>query len=549
LLHQFSAVTKMSRLKLAVIVIGASATVLVASAISQESGPPAGAPNAVTVTAPPSRQLIPGDVFTFQLEFNRAPQGYGGGKIRCDFTNSQSIDEQIAEEWNIRTSIVDQIELHDGQSIYIISIPITNSMSPGTWKLVSVSLGKTILNSVPISHEATFEIHRSPIVVHIDPPNAAITGQHVRSKITVDFPKDLALAADCQLSISGIIGPGSSIEIPGYYRFTAPYTGPFDAGLKSVILDPNQHSYEISGVIAPDAPSGDWLEMIVVHARYVGSKELTHAFNPFDACPSPPLALDGNSPQFPQLPYIAQAAFTVQRASGFVTPTSVVVTINPSQAQLLRGRADSLRARVDQLERQLSVEGSSSNRNLLLNNVQAALNDLDQTETVFKEKASEPTNGHVDVFFDDIRADYGTALETIGSETAQVPSGVPRLLPTAAAKGKSAFHFDRASIAVLNSLRRNAVAYDFVADSLKMTITLDVYSDPVGATVTYCRRGHRDCGTMQDETDSRIEGMDHAFYFIDFHKDGYKDCEKPFDGATSTSTSIMARLEKKADCH
>jgi hypothetical protein len=72
-----------------------------------------------------------------------------------------------------------------------------------------------------------------------------------------------------------------------------------------------------------------------------------------------------------------------------VTPTSVAVTVNPSQIQLLLGEADRLRAKAQHLDGQLSSTDQVGNQALLRTSVQEAVTDVDRTEQTFKQRGMD----------------------------------------------------------------------------------------------------------------------------------------------------------------
>jgi hypothetical protein len=392
-------------------------------------------------------------------------------------------------------------------------------MLPGTWKLVEVTLGRKVMRSVAIRENITFEIPQiPPTVVRIQAPGSVRAGQRLTFKVTLDqYPKDPTKGC-VVLTLSGILrqaGPSGQPDPRG-----------FGVSVNAVEIKPDKLSYELSGSFDPDLPTGQWLGEVFVYAQ--GAPPMYRM-----PCRSPRLEGD------------VRFTFTVEPALGLVTPTSVAVTVNPSQIQLLIAEADRLKAKALHLRQQLSSENMAANQVLLQSNLKEALADLDRTEASYKEKGLDTSSAQaVNIFFDDIRISYGDALTALAKNMAQVRQAGPRLELVNAAMAGSSPRLNRASAAVLSSIMHNAKAYDVVASSKSMTFNLDVYSEPKGATISYRLRGG-EYHPLDHETDWRIENLTRAVYLIRLQKPGYEDKEVPFDAIDSTSTSIDVRLERK----
>jgi hypothetical protein len=229
-----------------------------------------------------------------------------------------------------------------------------------------------------------------------------------------------------------------------------------------------------------------------------------------------------------------------------VTPTSAIVIVNPSQIELLRADADHLRAKAENLSQRLRSGHMVADQELLLENVKEAMGDLDKTEAAYKEredKGAEPSYTQaVNVFFDDIRFEYGDALKSLKRNPALLHQTGPRPVLASSRIGGSPPRLNRASEAVLKSIMHNAKAYDVMASSGKTTFDLEVSSEPTGATVSYRQRIDPEYKTLDHQTDWRIPNLYHATYLIRFQK---SDCEEQvitFQGGESTSTSVHASL-------
>jgi hypothetical protein len=387
-------------------------------------------------------------------------------------------------------------------------------MLPGTWKLVAVNLGRSVISSVSIPDNVTFEIPGPlPVMIHIEAPDRVVAGQALVFRVIVDqYPKDLS--PQCALTLQGSL-----------HQAPANGQGGFGVAVSALDLKPDQRSYEMSGSFDADLPAGEWRGDVDIYAHGVPP-----SFRRF--CRTPPI--DG----------VKQFSFTLERGSGLVTPTSAVVTVNPSQVELLVGEADRLRAKAESLRGQLSSGPAQINQGLLLSSVQVALTDVDQTEAKFKDKGDSPSERAVDAFFDDIRYEYGEAFKVLGGTSAQVPVARARIDRVSMAAGANALPLNRVSEAVLASIVHNEKMYEVAASTKLLTFTLVVYTKPTGATISYKLRGE-DYRPVDHETDWQIENLPRAVYLIRLQKQGYEDKEVTFDAIDSTNNSISERLVAK----
>jgi hypothetical protein len=485
------------------------------AATAQEVGPSLVTPSTASVSAETAHQLLPGQAFDFLLHFDPPPDGYGGGKITFRFQRvipptppgrARYQDLDLAD-------VSGAAELHDGQAIYTLSLPISDEMSRGTWKLVEVSLGKDFMRPVPISEDIKFQIPEiPPVVLHTQTPGKTRAGRRFTFKVTIDeYPRNLA--EGCVPTLGGVLRP--AVE-PGNIR----------AGADEVELQRDRHSYELSGLIDADVPDGPWIGIVSLRAK--PSDPAHRGF-----CRSPQNLGD------------MRFYFDVEPAIGLVTPTSVAVTVNPSQIQLLLAAADRLKAKAEHLNQQLNSENMAANQSLLRNNVQEAVADLDKTEKSYKQEGLDQSSSRaVNIFFDDIRINYGEALKTLANESAKAPLTRPGLEHVSAAIGGPSPRLNLPSKAVLASILHNAKAYSLVASSGLITFNLDVNSDPKGASVSYRQRGG-EYHTWDRETDSTIENLPRAVYLIRLQKQGYEDQEVTFDAMESTKGDIHVQLVRK----
>ena len=459
------------------------------------------APSTVSVTSGESPKLVPGQSFSFQLGFNIAPEGYGGGTIRYQFDNvaisGRTVDDQA--------SVSVDTALHDGQSIYSFSLPITESMDKGRWKLVSVQMGKAVMKDVPITGNiAAFDVRLPAPILHVQVPEKVVAGTSFHLEVILDeIP---IVSTECNLYIGFWIRPRALSGIAG-----------------NVLVQSGRHSYELAGKLDADVPSGVWKGGVNLYTE-------------------PREQGDRGRMCWEKLPpwsATSELALTVEPSPGLVSPTAVSAIVNPSQIQLLLAEADRLRAKAKHLQEQLASDNKTGIQDLLRGSLLEANADLDKTEATFKQQGAEqPPVQEVDAFFDDIRFGYREALGILRGEVAREKDG--QLLRVSAGRARAPLSANL----VLKSIRHNADAYDLVASAKALTFNLDVYSEPKGAAISYRRRGG-EYRSVDHETDWRIENLVRAVWLIKLQKPGYKDAEKTFDAVDNTRTSITISLARK----
>jgi hypothetical protein len=469
------------------------------------------APSAVSVTSGGSAKLEPGQSFNFELQFKPAPEGYSGGTISYEFDNVAA-SERIVDGADSVTGIV---ALRDGQAIYPISLRITESMNKGKWQLVSVQMGKAVPKKVPITDNVSFEIPLPERILHVQAPEKITAGATFPIDVTLDeIPK---VPPECTVILSFSIHP--TVQAP------------VGAG-NNVPVQSEQHSYRLTGKLDADVPSGIWKGLATLN---VGAS--ARAFEERLRC------------HFQLSPWLAKSeefSLTVEPSPGLVTPTAVSATVNPPQIRLLLGEAEKLRAKAKHLEDQLALGNKTADQDLLRSSLREASEDLNKTEETFKRKGVEQSSMQaVNAFFDDIRFDYQDALGTLGSKVAgRGEKDGQLLMRVSAARAGAPPSGSGASLTVLKSIRHNANAYDIVANTKALTFTLEVYSEPDGATISYRRRGG-EYHSVDHDTDWRIENLVRAVWQIRLQKPGFEDSEKDFDAIDSTGTSITIKLRRK----
>lgn len=430
----------MRRLRLCIVIVALCGTFLIA----QEQ-----TPSAASVTSAESVKVRPGQNFDFQLEFNKTPEGYGGGRIIYQF---QNIADSGHSAEGGSTSEGGSIDLHDGQAIYKISLPITESMDKGKWKLIWVKVGKATLRDVRIPDNVVFDIPLPPPIIHIRAPERVVAGNSFNIGVILDeIPQ---VPEECTLTVGFGVRP--VVQVPEF-------NGP---GGQAVPVQSDRRSYEMTAKLDADVPSGAWKGLVS-----------------FGVGPKPSVEEEGRRCRYLGFPswFETEFSFTVEPAPTLVSPTAAAVTVNPSQIQLLLGEADLLKGKAKQLEEQLASGSKTSNQELLRNSLLEVNEDLNKTEAAFKAKGVEESSVRdVNDFFDDIRFGYREA-----SKSASLRGNDGQLLRVSAARSAASLNASR----VLKSIRRNADAYDLVASTRALTFNLDVYSEPKGATITYRLRG------------------------------------------------------------
>ena len=166
---------------------------------AQESG----SKSSVTVSATTrvSQRLTAGQTFNFQLEFDKVPSGLDKGLI--DWV----LQRQMGGAVDPGPLVSGLIDIHPHQAIYPVSIPITESMMPGRWKLIEVRIGSgPVMTQVKLTDEVTFEVvpptPPSPWVVKIEAPDSVVAGQKLTFKVDVGkIPVELG--PGCIILLSG----------------------------------------------------------------------------------------------------------------------------------------------------------------------------------------------------------------------------------------------------------------------------------------------------------------------------------------------------------
>ncbi len=249
-------------------------------------------PDKASASAGEHHELVPGQVFTFQLRFDRAPEGYGAGTIYARFkkvggrSSPSRFTGMDGEDFTAQTSS----DLHDGQAIYMLSLRIDYSMSPGKRGLVAVSLGRSEQKTFLVPEEVSFDIRQlRPMVVHVEAAPSVEAGQRYIVEVTLDeYPSDIN--KQCELSLGVCLEQAS----PNGRRFDLDFQN----------ISPNQLSYKFSHWFEPDFPSGSWQVEVLDSAHPVD-------FNTRFGC------------RYPQLEGDVQFPFKIEPARGLVSSLCV----------------------------------------------------------------------------------------------------------------------------------------------------------------------------------------------------------------------------------
>jgi hypothetical protein len=485
--------------------------VLCVTTAAQEAGP-----TKVTVEQGQSQCFVPGCSLTFVVHFDRAPQHYDGGTVGARF--EKVTDTSSSELYNYVEPLGSMAgagaALINGQRDYILTLPISEWMAPGKWRMVSIGLGETVGKTFPVPESVSFEIPSlRPFRVHFQAPKSVVAGQRFVFKITLDeYPNDLY--KECALGLS------VQLKSDALNHWGTP---PPDA----VILKPGQLSYEIPYSFKSDYPGSAW------------QAELQHGAGPAD--PSVHFGC-----RYPRMEGDTHASFVVEPNKDLVTPTSVEVTVNPTQAKLLHVEASHLKNKAELLRQQLGSADTATKQFLLQASVHEAKNDVDKTEKIYKEQGSKQSSElakDISIFFGDIRKDYTDAL-TERKQPVQDIRGVRQSEFVSASLREPNPPLDPVSEAVIGSVLHNAAAYEVVASTRDIRFNLDVYSDPQGATISWKLRGDQ-YKPVDHDTDWRIENLPIAVYYIRLQKNGYADKETRFDAISNSGSSIHVHLERK----
>jgi hypothetical protein len=366
-------------------------------------------------------------------------------------------------------------------SAYTLSVDTPDDLAPGKYKLINVWVDG---ESLPFSEDASFELVDKLKSVHmqvIAPPSVE-AGHTLNVKVTLDELPEGG-AQYCTVVVQASLKANNA---------TADYMGEFQP-------KEGELSHTFSHYFESDLKATRYVLKITVGAAVpsMGGCRISNAI--------------GNQ----------DLAITLVPSSTIVRPTSVAVTINPSQAQLLSAAAEKIKADANQLASSVAPNDSADARGRLQSALLAALEQVDQTETTFKAYGKENSNApEVGVFFDDIRATYGNALSTVSENRLSAKSPfVPASYP---AKNPAPVK-DRAADAVVGSLRHNAEAYTTAVSLNSVAFNLVVKSVPQGAKILFEREADPSFDTFPDPTNTTMPNLALAIWILKFQMEGKKE--------------------------
>jgi hypothetical protein len=272
--------------------------------------------------------------------------------------------------------------------------------------------------------------------------------------------------------------------------------------------------------IPPDAPGGTWY--VTKLAFYAGTTQRDLSFT--------------------QLP------FQVVANMDLVFPASAQVAVNPSQVQLLRTEITRLQMRLQALK--ASVAGakeplSAQNVNVLRSSVETELKVLQETEDRFnKLNAHETTGDTVEVFFDDLSLSYKDVLTRLQQNRSSYQSNPTVVAARWFPSSSENLGYPLKAQAVFRVFEQHEAAYMLVSDTGSLTFDLEVKSVPVGAEISYHRRGDP-YQEFSSTTNSVIKALPLAIWYVRFRKQGFQEREIEHDPYAEPNHVAFVELKKK----
>lgn len=463
-------------------------------------------PNKAVVQGGSSGPLRAGENYTFTVVLDPPPQRYEEGWIEAHFECEPSrVADVFVSQMDQLCKVSATTKPRNGKATYDLTLQINELMTPGKWKLVSLSLSQATTHVIPLTGVATFDIAPlHPIrLIDIQPPATVEAGQRFVVKVTVDvYPKDAY--KECGVFLGIQLNPPPHEQPPEQQ------------------ITPNRGSYEFPFRYFSDTPAGPIMGQVTDSGRVVEGGPLT------SSCRRP--AVEGNR----------QFGFAITSAKDLVTPTSATVKLNPAQIHLFHVEADELRDRAKQL--------TSNNATDVLHEAMTKLDAAEEKYLALGPHQSSEQAVKIKAFFNDIRRNYRSVLTPL-AENSQPRKA--EMLERVSTVNRSSFPRSADPLAeVRESIEHNADAYDAAASSGDITFTLYVFSHPQGAAISYKLRGDDYTGVSQ-KTDSHIDGLPLGVYCVRLQMDDYKDNEVPFDATRTRNMNLDVVLEQKGvqGCH
>lgn len=206
------------------------------------------------------------------------------------------------------------------------------------------------------------------------------------------------------------------------------------------------------------------------------------------------------------------------------------VTVNPTQAQLLRragtklqGRIADLKAAVVQLEK--PEAGSGPLANLLQKNVEDAVNALQDTEREFeKPLTKEGDLATSKIFFQDLLLRYTEILTQIKDSRHRAPT----FRPASQHDPSGQPEYPLLAQATIHTLERNVLAYNAVAANETLYFDLVVKSKPEDGLISFHLKGDPP-KLNADHTNATLKNLTYAIWIVSVAKQGYKSQEREHD--------------------
>jgi hypothetical protein len=228
------------------------------------------------------------------------------------------------------------------------------------------------------------------------------------------------------------------------------------------------------------------------------------------------------------------------------------VTVNPTQAQLLRragtklqGRIADLKAAVVQLEK--PEAGNSPLADLLQKNVEDAVNALQDTEREFeKPLTKKEVLVTSQIFFQDLLLSYKEILTQIKESRHNPSLAAPRFRPVSQRDPAARPEYPLLAQATIHTLERNVLVYNAVAANETLYFDLVVNSNPEGGLISYHLRADPP-KLYGDHTNATLKNLTYAVWIVSVAKQGYKSQERDHDPALEPNHVLTFDLQPSKD--
>ena len=167
------------------------------------------------------------------------------------------------------------------------------------------------------------------------------------------------------------------------------------------------------------------------------------------------------------------------------------VTVNPTQAQLLRRAGTKLQGRIADLKAALvqpekPEAGIGPLANLLQKNVEEAVNALQDTEREFEKQLTKQNDlATSKIFFKDLLLSYNEILTQIKDSRHNASLTASRFRPVSQRDPAARPEYPLLAQATIHTLERNVLVYNAVAANETLYFDLVVNSNPEGGLISY----------------------------------------------------------------